>query len=172
MHKILILLIFTIIISASCTPLKLVSDHQKGVSFEKYNTYQLDVNKSVFPKDANPINHVRLEEIINLKMQELGFEASENPDFHIQYFVKKEMKETVLHKGEDPDDLDYKYLYEVFTYKEGSLVVDFIEAGTNKALWHGVLTRTVDENMKTAEKRINRNVDAIFKKFTNDVQLK
>lgn len=159
----------TAIIASSCVPIKVLSDYEENLNFDKYTTYKVEQNKSVFPKDANPIQHLRLEAGIKNKMKELGFIESDDPELLVRYFVKKEIHEAVVHKGEEPDNEMYKYNFEIYQYKEGTMVLDFYDAKEKKALWHGVLSRTVKEDLKTAEKRINRNVNAIFDKFAKEV---
>lgn len=168
MKIILQLSIISIIILSSCTPIKVVSDHDDHLDFTQYSTYQLDLNKSVFPEDANPIQHERLEKEIKIKMKELGFQESSNPDLNLRYFVNKVTHETVINKGTEPESIPYKYNFEIYQYKEGSLVIDFYDAKDNSALWHGILSRSVDEDLKTAEKRIQRNVKAMFNRFAHE----
>lgn len=162
-------LILLAISITSCTPLKVVSDYQKPLNIGKYETFRIELNKSIFPENANPINGERLQESIKSKMVEMGFKESVDADLLIRFFVNKETKESVMHTGKDEDSLDYKYQYEIYQYKEGTLFIDFYDEKMEKPLWHGVLSRTVVENVNTAEKRINRNVNALFRKLTNDI---
>ena len=161
----------TLILIVSCTPLKVVSDHEDQLDFTQYSTFRIEANKSVFPEDANPIQHERLEKEIKNKMKELGFQESDNPDLNLRYFVKKEIHETLIKSRGEPEYVPYKYDFEIYQYKEGTLVIDFYDARDNKALWHGILSRTVNEDLKTAEKRIKRNVGAIFKRFAQETHL-
>ena len=105
------------------------------------------------------------------KMEELGFTQAENPDLKLSYFITKEIKTGEVHTGENPDDLDYDFLIEVFTYKEGTLVLDMYSSETNNIIWHGVLSRTVHEDKRTAEKRISRNINALLKRFSKDMKM-
>ena len=53
----------------------------------------------------------------------------------------------------------------VRTYTEGTLVVDIYRADKKELVWRGVVTATLDENPRKVEKKINKGVAKLFKKY-------
>jgi len=43
-----------------------------------------------------------------------------------------------------------------------------IDAKKKQIIWHGILSRQTDENIKTAAERINKNVEKIFARFEKE----
>ena len=158
-----------VLLMSSCAAIKVMSDYNKQVNFAEYNTFQLLERKSSFPFGANPINQERLEKGIKEKMTSLNFKESENPDLYITYFVKKVLRENAKVYGEVYDEWDYPNQNEIFQYQEGTLVVDLLDVKRGKVVWHGALTRPTTENINTAEKRINQNMEAMFNKLAKEI---
>ena len=127
------------------------------------------------PKKANitSIDVDRVKKAVNAQLQAKGFMvASRNPDFLIAEQLGKKGKMQVQHWGygyyatgyerfESPDD--------VFNieYKEGSLILDFVDAKSKKLIWRGV-AKTVVHDADTPEKKeksINEAVKELLKNF-------
>jgi hypothetical protein len=47
----------------------------------------------------------------------------------------------------------------------GTLVVDLVDAGTNALVWRGIASQTLASNPEKSEKRINKVVRKLFKKY-------
>jgi hypothetical protein len=47
----------------------------------------------------------------------------------------------------------------------GTLVVDLVDAGSNELVWRGIASETIASNPEKSEKRINKVVRKLFKKF-------
>ena len=57
----------------------------------------------------------------------------------------------------------------VIEYKEGTLVVDIIDAGDKQVVWHGKTSDQVYENMRKVEEKINAAENSIFVQYEKDV---
>lgn len=165
--KNLMLLLLAIFIS-SCTSFKVVSDYDNEINFNNFQTYELLLHKSDFPVEANPINKNRLEKGIHENMAALNFKESENPDLFVTYFVKKENRESDSFYRNYYNRLGNNDQHQIIEYKVGTLVIDFIDAKKKQVVWHGAISRAVNEDMKNAEKRINENVKTMFDKFVKE----
>ena len=55
--------------------------------------------------------------------------------------------------------------YDVQNYKDGSLIIDIIDAKTQKLIWEGVGNKEIDSPAKDPEKAINEAVATIMSNF-------
>jgi hypothetical protein len=52
----------------------------------------------------------------------------------------------------------------------GTLVVDLVDAGTKQLVWRGVANQTLASNPEKSEKKINKVVKKLFKKFPSSAK--
>jgi hypothetical protein len=130
----------------------------------------------------NDLNRDRVLKAVENEMAAKGFTKSDNPDVLVDLHVKAEKKTeaTATTSGSGMYGGYYggvgRYGYGGgFTttqinyndYVEGTLIVDLIDKSTEKIVWQGRGTKTVDESA-SAEKRetnINSGVKMIFAKY-------
>ncbi len=148
----------------SCSSIRVLSDYEKELDFSQYHSYNLAEHQSDFPIGFNPMNKSRIEKAIIVKMNDLGYQFSEDADLRVTFFVKKQTLQTSSIR-DYYEAYEQAAEYESYDYKQGTLVIDIIDAQKNEIVWHGMLTRTTDENIKTVDKRINKNIDVIFDLF-------
>lgn len=152
----------------ACAPsYRIFSDYERDADFSAYKTFQIIKHKDGFKVGTNPINRQRIERAIIREMKELGYQPKENPDLLVSYFVKT----TTLR---DNYSIYYgwwgfpAFWVDVHQYKEGSLVIDFIDAGSKQVVWHGVTSSRVYTEMPDAEERINKIVKTMFRRYAEE----
>ena len=116
------------ILMGSCAAVRVSSDYEKEVDFSTYKTFQLLEHESDFPVGANPINQGRLEKAIRARMIALNYQETDKPDLLITYFVKKEIQQNSHAYRNYYDEFDYVEKYNAYQYKEGTLVINLIDA--------------------------------------------
>jgi hypothetical protein len=132
--------------AAGCAPSLSVSSHvQRDLNFGQYRTYDWGPSDALptgdARLDANPLFsdyvHGAIERELAAKGLELA-EASAKPDLLIHYHA------TVADRL-DVNTVDQKYGYclgadcppDTYSYEAGTLVVDFMDARTNRLVWRG-----------------------------------
>jgi hypothetical protein len=171
-----LLLLITIGILTSCGPtLKVSSDYDRSVDFSQYKTFTL------FKSDhstINPLNAQRITNSIMAEMEKKGFRnVSTDPDLLVNTVALVKDKESVS------STTNYGYggvyrpyywgtgmsssytSYDVQHYKEGSLIIDIVEAKNKKLLWQGVGNSKIDGPMTDADTRIPEAVTKIMEGF-------
>ncbi|MBT4498598.1 MAG: DUF4136 domain-containing protein [Gemmatimonadetes bacterium] len=154
---------------AGCAPVAVQWDYDPDIDFSQYKTFawmpRKDGNKRGDPALANPFLEKRIKKSAVEGLATRGFQADrKDPDFLIAYYITFKKKKTV--------DV-YRYGYrgprevDVHHYKEGTLVLDFVDAGTRQLIWRGWGSdafRPVG-GPEEQQKNIDRIVDVILGKF-------
>ena len=159
-----------------CATMNVSSHVQRGLDVSRYHTYDWG------PADALPAGDPRLEQDpffqdhlrgeVEKAMTLRGFEwsaAGERPDLLLHYHAN-------ISERLDVDRLDVQRGYcgengcDVPTrqYEAGTLVIDVIDARTNRLIWRGWAQRAVKgmlENRDTMAREINEAVARMFEEF-------
>ena len=160
----------------ACSSLKVTYDYDGQADFTKYKTYAFTEEALKLP--IQQLNRDRVLKAIESEMAAKGFTKSEdNPDALIDLHVKAEekMEATATNTGGyggyygrygygggfSTTRIDYN------KYVEGTLFVDLVDKASQKIVWQGRATKTLDEDI-SAEKReanINYAIKEIFSKY-------
>lgn len=169
-----------IIVLGSCSlSAKVYSEEEPGINLYKYHTYNWLENTTVEKGNSGPEwltnstqNNIRAE--VETQMSRYGYKiCTENPDLVLHYHVV--IKNEVLYvqdwecavqalPGEDRFARCNRV--KPVHYREGSLILDFIDRQNSNQVWRGVVTDMLD-NMTPdqVDARVKEAVRAIFKKF-------
>jgi hypothetical protein len=150
------------LLSLSCAPVINVSeDYDKQANFGSYRTFDWMAMPEKAPKGArealesNPFFDRRIKEITDQILGTKGMrESSENPSLLINYYVGLR---------ERTDIADWGYFYgpywgffwpglgpmNVYSYNEGTLVMDFIDARRKEVVWRGVAEQALPDGYAT-----------------------
>ena len=137
---------------------------QSQFSIENYQTFAF-VGFEEYLKE-NPDARKNAERIEAAIIQELklkGIQLSDEPEFLLNIAVSVEEKvqtrETTIHDMHYMGQRNYHWEVEeipVGTYKEGTLIIDFIDTSTNELVHQLEITEVLTKNDKKMEKRINK----------------
>jgi len=171
--RLLAVAFFGAILVSACSPqLKVTSDYDKTVSFAQYKTYAIDTLR--ISSSVSQLNQQRIVNAVKAQMKAKGFTETENPDVlvHISAILKdkQSMSSTTNYYGYGGYYRPYAWgggmgstgytTYSVDEYKEGSLIVDIVDAKTKNLVWEGIGNKEIDKPAKDPEAAIN---DAITK---------
>ncbi|GAB7257790.1 DUF4136 domain-containing protein [uncultured Polaribacter sp.] len=167
------LLLFVFAFS-SCNSVKVVTDYDTKVDFNKYKTfafYKTGIDKAAI----SDLDKRRILTAIESELLLLGFTKSENPDMLVSIFTKSREKVNVNQNnnlgygfgwGWNPWMWNGNNNVNVSQYTEGTLFIDFIDKNKKELVWQGVGTGALKvQNREKKEERIKEFVKEIVSKF-------
>jgi Domain of unknown function (DUF4136) len=169
-----------VIISAwSCEPaFKVSSDYDKNVDFKQYKTFSLYTAEGI--NDAiSKLNQDRIFAAIRSEMVKKGFqEATSAPDVLVNTIAilkdRVSVSSNTNYYGYGGSYRPYYWggtgssgytTYDVNHYKDGSLIIDVIDAETKKLIWQGVGNKEIDAPIKDPDTKIPKAVASIMSTF-------
>jgi hypothetical protein len=182
-----VLLIFAVFVGMSgCEPaLKVTSDYDKAANFPAYKTFKM-VNSDEAHQSISVLNKERVFNAVRAQMLKRNFVESETPDVIVHTASIFKDKQSVSSYSSSYGYGGYyrpygwggsmgvsSYTtYDVQDYKDGSLIIDIIDAKTEKLVWEGVGNKEIDKPAKDPEKAINEAVASIMSSFPPGVDKK
>jgi hypothetical protein len=169
-----------LIITASCSSVKVSYDYDKNAGFATYKTYAFTGEAENLSLDD--INRNRILTAISNELALKGFTKSENPDVLIDINIKGVLKQTATATNTGGYyGAGYRYgrgggfsttYVEYDTYVDGTLFIDMIDASKKELVWQGRGTKTIDPDasQKKREENINYAVKQIFTQYPPKMQ--
>jgi hypothetical protein len=160
---------------AACASPKVGYDYDHGANFHAYHSYEWMPGKQEATGDKrldNSLVDSRIRTAINSNLRSKGYTPSGNgsPDFYVAYHIgmKDVMKEssTQNYIG-DRAHGTYTTIRDVQAYKEGTLLVDIVDAKSNQLVWQASALAEVEPGMTPEErdKRIASVVQVMLAHF-------
>lgn len=150
----------------SCSAFNVRSDYAETASFSNYKTYKLRIDDL----KLNDIDKDRVLNEVSKQLQLKGLTVADNPDLIVN--VKANHKKI--------RDINRSSPYGMYgwggpfgwgvgmsrtwssNYNEGALIVDLIEASTNKLVWQGIGSGISVDSPKAKQKQIPKIVSEIM----------
>ena len=170
----------------SCSRSLVKSDYDREINFAKYKTYNWMEEPTDSPTQdrivRNTLFEKRLKSAVDAELQAKGFRKQTNkPDFLIGYYVKVEDKVEVSSRNFGYDLGYYRFGYwsryygigyyprfsnrvDVYQYKEGTLILDFVDPKSMELIWRGWQTAMVDAG-GIREEKINQAAKEILEQY-------
>jgi hypothetical protein len=156
MKKIAFLLM--VLLGAACGSVKVSYDYDKTVDFYKYKTYAYAESAMKLP--IGDLNRDRIIASIDAEMAARGITKSESPDALIDVILtaKERTEATATNTGGYYGRYGYAGGYggttsiNYNTYVDGTLIINVVDKTSEKIVWQGRGTKTIDEDA-TPEKR-------------------
>ena len=164
----------------SCGPtLKVTSDYDKSSNFKQYKTFSLYKSDSI-SSAISALNQQRIRNAIVQEMIKKGFQENNmSPDLLVNpvAIVKNKMAITsnTDYYGYGGVYRPYYWgagwgtssftTYNVQQYKDGSLLIDIIEASSKKLIWQGVGNSEIDGPLKEPDEQIPQAITKIMAGF-------
>jgi hypothetical protein len=164
------LLLFVLVLAASCGSVKVSFDYDKTADFTAYKTFRFTEEALGMPL-VNDLDRNRILKGIEAALVEKGFTQRENnPDVLIDLQVKTETGTTAtattggsygMYGGYYGYGVGYPYGWgggfsttriNYDTYTDGTMFIDMIDAKAKRLVWQGRGTKTLEPDA-TAEKR-------------------
>jgi hypothetical protein len=158
----------------ACATMRVSSHVERGLDFSQYRTFDWG------PADSLPIGDPRLDQdpffqdqvegAIEKQMAARGFErsgVSGEPDVRIHYHAS-------IDRRIDVDEADRRrgYCYgtdcrpRVVNYEAGTLVVDIVDARTNRVIWRGWAQDSVDGVLGNRDRLVRQIDEGVTRMFS------
>jgi hypothetical protein len=172
MKKIILYSLAALLVFAACSSIDVSYDYDKDANFTSYKTY--GYTQEALALGIGDLNRDRLLRAIDAEMTARGFTKSDSPDALVDLIVKAQERTQATATntggyygrygwggGMSTTTINYDQ------YVDGTLFVNFIDKSTEKMVWQGRATKTLDENAspQKKEQNINSAVKMIFTKF-------
>lgn len=179
----LCLVCLIILLLTACTTLKVATDYDRTVDFAQYKTfafYQLE-DKS---DSVSELNKDRILRAIRADLLKKGFtETDAYPDLMVNVTTILVDKQSVTaytnYYGYGsyyrPYGWGMRYggfaagpattTFSVHEYKDGSLIIDIIDAANKQLVWEGTGNKQIDQPSSDPDKNINEAVTKIMEGF-------
>lgn len=166
-----LLLIMTAGLVFSCKPtLKVNTDYDRSANFSTYKTFSLYY--LVTSRTVNELNEERIWNSIRATMAKKGYvESNTNPDLVVNAVsvVKNKKYISAATTGYGgwyrPYGAAGTTTFQTNNYKEGSLVIDVVDAKKNKLVWQGIGNAEFEKQPKNPDEVISNAVTKILTDF-------
>ena len=162
------LLVFVLLAAGGASAQKVSVDFDKDADFSKYSTFTVALNQSQPPRDPLMAQRALKGVTYHLTLKGLR-EVEATPDTYVVlYGIREEQKElNITGYGYGPGWRrgGGSATGSVTTYMVGTLVVDIYDATTKQLVWRGTASDTLSDKPEKNEKKLNKALDKLFKKF-------
>jgi len=175
--KILKLLpLFAILLLASCSSVRVVTDYDRAADFNTYNTYAY-FKPGIDKAQISDLDKRRILRAIDAEMTAKGMVKSENPDVLVSIFTKENERVNVYNNnfgwgwgawGWGPGfGWGGNWGNTVTQTREGTLYIDLIDSKTNELVWQGIGRSSLYQgsNIDKKEERIRLIVSEILTEY-------
>ena len=160
----------TLLLSASllaaCSSVSTSYDFDPKADFAGLKGYGWIAPNPRDPPPRNPFARQRIEAAVDAELEKKGYKRGDTVDFLVAAHTGSQQRVRVS---------DYGYGYghwggsriDVYQYEEGTLILDIIDAKSNKIMWRGSATAAVMPNPSPEEtsKLINEAVTKLMRDF-------
>ncbi|KQT21570.1 hypothetical protein ASG22_15555 [Chryseobacterium sp. Leaf405] len=154
----------------SCSPFNVRSDYADTANFTSYKTYKLRVDDL----KLNDIDKDRVLNELSRQLQSKGLQSGENPDLIIN--VKANHKKVTDINTTNPYGGMWGWggsfgwgigMNRTWTsnYNEGAIIVDMVDAKSNKLVWQGIGSGISVDRPKAKQKQIPEIMAEIMKNY-------
>lgn len=129
----------------SCSSIKVITDYDPNVSFDRYKTYAF-YKAGIDQVKISDLDKRRILKSLENTLREKGFSASEQPDILLNFFTKEEAQVDIYNNaglgwgwGWNPWFWPGMGMQntQVTTRAKGRLFIDIIDAKSKRLLWQG-----------------------------------
>lgn len=170
--RILAVLLFVLGAASIASAQKVNVDFDSNTEFSKYNTFKIGLHPEFTPQ--NPLMAQRALKGVAYYLTLKGLrEVEDSPDLNVVLYA-------VLGQEKQVNINSFGYGYGPYwrggwgggtttatttTYTVGTLVVDMYDASTKQLAWRGTGTDTLSDKPEKNEKKLNKALEKMFKKY-------
>jgi len=144
---------------------KVNTDSDPAARFSEYRTYAWTTGTP----SPNPLGEQRIHDAVNSQLAAKGLTLNrEQPDLVVATHVMSHEEKEIIADGYGYGPWWYGGGFSttrVYTYLQGTLVVDIYDAATKKMIWRGTATDTVSDKAAKNTKKINKALTRMFQRY-------
>ena len=168
--RLVTVLTLTLLSSITLSAQKVNVDWDRQANFSQFHTYAWQKS----PDPAKGLWDQRVIDGVNKQLQAKGFQlVDSNPQLWVVYSAHVHHEQQTVGTGYNMGPYwGWGYwggptttTYNTYTYKEGTLVVEFADANGHQTLWRGTATDTLPGNPDKGIKMLNNALNKMFKNF-------
>jgi hypothetical protein len=173
--KHILLYAISLLLVVACSPeITVHTDYDPDYDLWTFKTFdwgkKIDIEQGKNPFHYNELNDKRIKSAVANELTSRGYKLTEvNPDLTIHYHIVVDDKSIVTAA---PDGHNYSSYWKeletnLYSYREGTLIVDLMDSKTNNLVWRGWAVSALESSYKPEEieKLINRAVAKIFREL-------
>jgi hypothetical protein len=172
MKCLVVLFVFATLVG--CSPqISVYSDIDPDYDLWTYKTFdwgrKVNIEEGKNPLHYNELNDKRIKAAVQHELNVRGFElSSSNPDLIFHYHIIIDDQSVVT-----TEPFGYRYgpywtrmHTDIYSYREGTLILDLMDRKTNNLVWRGWAKSAIDNiDPEKVDELIKEAVGKIFKKF-------
>ena len=161
----------------ACSPeIQVRTDFDPDYDLWTYKTFdwgkKVDIEEGLNPLHYNELNDKRIKSAVQTQLTARGYQLSEkDPDLLLHYHIIVADKSVVTPQPYGYNYSDYWLRMEtnIYTYREGTLILDLMDSRTHNLIWRGWAVSAVESQYDREEidRLINKVVGRIFREFPN-----
>jgi hypothetical protein len=165
-------LLLLLLVTACSEQLRIHTDFDRSIEIHRLNTYTWLDSKGIESRNSpiyyNELNDKRIKQAVETQLKSKGYAFHpDSAQLIVHYHIAIEDK---LELRTEPYGYTYgnywmdskRYPYR---YKEGTLIVDFMDSRNKNLIWRGWAVSVLDEEKLITEELINSAVKKIFESF-------
>jgi hypothetical protein len=161
-------------ILTGCASMKVTSYTEPGIDFTQYRTYNWEPVAPLSTGDPrldnNPFFQERVQVDVEKQLATRGFEktTSAMPDLLIRYHASVRQRLEVNSTGRDTNGYCLSDDCRPYVYDKGALVLDLVDARTDRLIWRGWAEGSVEgtiDNQEWMEQKIDEVVARILERL-------
>jgi hypothetical protein len=168
--KLYLLIITWLLLGCGATS-QVFTDYDRTANLNEYQTFgwqpPTHIEAQNNPLYYNELNDKRIKTAVAKQLESRDYQFSDDPEMIIHYHIILEDK-TVMRT--DPYGYYGPYWMRtevnVYEYREGTLIIDFMDADTNSLVWRGWITSFLKNNdASNMEESVDKAVRMIFAEY-------
>ncbi|MCU0356415.1 MAG: DUF4136 domain-containing protein [Cyclobacteriaceae bacterium] len=151
-HQLIITVLLVMMVYACGPTIRIYSDYDRDYDISKFNTYawadDLTIESRNNPLYYNELNDKRIRQAVDDQLKVKGYRLTQDkPVLKIHYHISVEDRMEIR---TDPYGFYGPYWMRTdtysYSYREGTLIIDFMDAGNSNLLWRGWAVSILAEN--------------------------
>lgn len=161
-------IVLVVALAACSDQITVRTDFDRSVKIASYNTFAW-LSKEAIEERNNPLyynelNDKRIREAVIAEMGAKGYTAvPDNPKLKVHYHIVIEDKTQVRSDTYSPYWI--KSERDVYTYREGTLIIDLMDGQNEMLLWRGWAISALSDTDQMSDELIQKAVAKIFTRF-------
>ncbi len=175
--KLFIIICLAVFVISCSSSMKVQTDYDPTVNIAAIKTYHWLEKPRETPDSArealteNTLLDKRVKKAVNIQLIALGLQMEkDNPDVLVTYYIGLQDKVDVQRTGGGFHGRRGRFsggMVYVDKYKEGTLIVDVLDAESQEIIWRGIAFVKLDDDLKPkkVEEKLSKAVKKMFEKM-------